>query len=132
MKKVYTKIPAMIGLVLNILGFVLFIYMKQVDRGTGIALLAICFLTACVSLILYFVDAILSIIKVVKKINPIFNAVLSIVIVVPAIVFLCCKHWYINSIVVYFLTICLCEIVSIIMHIKLMYDSRKHSLNYEN
>ena len=120
----------MIGLLLNILGFVLFIYVKQVDRGTGVALLAICFLTAWVSLILYFVDAILSIIKVVKKINPIFNAVLSIVIVVPAIVFLCCKPWYINSIVVYFLTICLCEIVSIIMHIKLMYDSRKHSLNY--
>ncbi len=125
MKSILTKIPVIIGLILNIFCFVLFISVWYVGRGLGIALLGFSLLTAEASVILYFIDAILSIIKAVKKIQPIFNITLAIVIIIPVIVLICLKLLCIELFVAYYLVILLFEIISVIKHVKLMRDSKK-------
>lgn len=122
MKKIYIKIPAIIGLFLNVLGLGLFIYvlssLNPEYRGTGLALLSICFLTAVVSLIFYFIDAILSIIMAIMKINPIFNIILASVIILPVVLLICCKQFYTGLLIVYYSIVFLLEIISIIKNIK--------------
>ena len=69
MKALYTKIPAIIGMLVYGISVVLFIIMlvSIKDRGWGMFFLACCFLTAGISLVFYFIEAILSIIKAIKK-----------------------------------------------------------------
>ena len=125
MKKVYVKISGMIAMLMTILTFILWtpIFLGQVDRGLGLALLALGSLPAICSLFFYFVDAVLSVIKVFKKIHPVFNS-----IVVVAIVGIIPMTWLLLRGVVgnvlwlpflYGLALVVLEIVSIIKHIKL-------------
>ena len=77
---------------------------------------------AYVSLIFYFIDAIFSIIKVFLKIHPVFNAILSIMLLgaIPMVIFvgggLGIKIYIWNA---YYLAIFVLEIVSIVKHIKM-------------
>ena len=125
MKKVYVKISGMIAMLMTILTFSLWtpIFLGQVDRGLGLALWARGSLPAICSLFFYFVDAVLSVIKVFKKIHPVFNSV-----VVVAIVGIIPMTWLLLRGVVgnvlwlpflYGLALVVLEIVSIIKHIKL-------------
>ena len=125
MKNVSTKIPAMIAMLMTILTFSLWtpVSLGQVDRGLGLALWALGSLSAICSLFFYFVDAVLSVIKVFKKIHPVFNS-----IVVVAIVGIIPMTWLLLRGVVgnalwllflYGLALVVLEIVSIIKHIKL-------------
>ena len=124
MKKVYVKISGMIAMLMTILTFSLWtpIFLGQVDRGLGLALWALGSLPAICSLFFYFVDAVLSVIKVFKKIHPVFNS-----IVVVAIVGIIPMTWLLLFGVVnglwlpflYGLALVVLEIVSIIKHIKL-------------
>ena len=125
MKKVYVKISGMIAMLMTILTFSLWIpiFLGQVDRGLGLALWALGSLPAICSLFFYFVDAVLSVIKVFKKIHPVFNG-----IVVVAIVGIIPMTWLLLRGVVgnalwlpflYGLALVVLEIVSIIKHIKL-------------
>ena len=124
MKKVYVKISGMIAMLMTILAFSLWtpIFLGQVDRGLGLALWALGSLPVICSLFFYFVDAVLSVIKVFKKIHPVFNS-----IVVVAIVGIIPMTWLLLFGVVnglwlpflYGLALVVLEIVSIIKHIKL-------------
>ena len=122
MKKVYVKISGMIAMLMTILTFSLWtpIFLGQVDRGVGLALWALGSLSAICGLFFYFVDAVLSVIKVFKKIHPVFNS-----IVVVAIVGIIPMTWLLLRGVVgrlpflYGLALVVLEIVSIIKHIKL-------------
>lgn len=118
MRTIITKIPAIIGLILNILGLCLFISLQNTDRGTGLALLSLCFLMAVGSLILYFVDAILSIIRAIKKINPAFNITLALLIVIPVVLLICFKPICTGLVIAYYSIIFLFEVISTFMHIK--------------
>ena len=124
MKKVYVKISGMIAMLMTILTFSLWtpIFLGQVDRGLGFALWALGSLSAICSLFFYFVDAVLSVIKVFKKIHPGFNS-----IVVVAIVGIIPMTWLLLRGVVgnvlwlpflYGLALVVLEIVSIIKHIE--------------
>ena len=125
MKKFCVKISGMIAMLMTILTYSLWtpIFLEQVDRGLGLALWALASLTAICSLFFYFVDAVLSVIKVFKNIHPVFNS-----IVVAAIVGIIPMTWFLLRGVVgnalwlpflYGLALVVLEIVSIIKHIKL-------------
>ena len=79
-------------------------------------------IVALFSLIFYFVDAILSVIKVFMKIHPVFNAILSIMLIgaIPMALFvgggLGINIYIWNA---YYLAIFVLEIVSIVKHVKL-------------
>ena len=126
MKKIYTKIPAIIGMVVNMVGAVLFIVILNVeDRGMGIFLLTLSFLTAVISYFLYIVDAVISIIKVIKKINPILNLVLVSVILMPIPIMFATGQVYINLLALCYAVIFSLELISIVIHIKHMYYTSK-------
>ena len=125
MKKVYVKRPGMIAVLMTILTFSLWapVFLEQVDRGLGLALWVLGSLPAIRSLFFYFVDAVLSAIKVFKKIHPIFNGivVLAIVGIIPMTYLL--LRGVVGSALwfpfLYGLALVVLEIVSIIKHIKL-------------
>ena len=85
-------------------------------------------IVAYFSLIFYFVDAVLSIIKIFLKIHPIFNAVLSVMLIgaIPMALFvgggLGINIYIWNA---YYLAIFILEIVSIVKHVKLN-SSKSH------
>ena len=122
MKKVYVKISGMIAMLMTILTFSLWtpIFLEQVDRGLGLALWALASLTAICSLFFYFVDAVLSVIKVFKKIHPVFNGI--VVVAIVGIIPMTCLGVVCNALWIpflYGLALVVLEIVSIIKHIKL-------------
>ena len=125
MKKVYVKIPGMIAMLMTILTLSLWtpIFLRQVDRGLGLALWTLGSLAAICCLFFYFVDAVLSVIKVFKKIHPVFNgiAVVAIVGIIP-MTWLLLRGVVGNALwlpFLYGLALVVLEIVSIIKHIKL-------------
>ena len=87
-------------------------------------------IVAYFSLIFYFVDAVLSIIKIFLKIHPIFNAVLSVMLIgaIPMALFvgggLGINIYIWNA---YYLAIFVLEIVSIVKHVKLN-SSKSHAI----
>ena len=120
MKKVYVKISGMIAMLMTILTFSLWtpVFLGQVDRGLGLALWALGSLPAICSLFFYFVDAVLSVIKVFKKIHPVFNGMV-VVAIVGIIPMTCLGVGGIWIPFLYGLALVVLEIVSIIKHIKL-------------
>ena len=79
-------------------------------------------ITSILSLIFYFVDAVMSIAKAILKIHPVFNIVLAVMLfgAIPMMLFVGAKlginiYIYFS----YYLAIFVLEIVSIIKHIKL-------------
>ena len=131
MKKLYTKIPAMIAMLIAILSFGLLITafivsINEVEPEMGVsksfAFWVYAVLTSILSLIFYFVDAVISVVKAFLRIHPIFNIVLAVMLfgAIPMMLFVGTKlginiYIYFS----YYLAIFVLEIVSIIKHIKL-------------
>ena len=131
MKSLSSKIPAMIAMLIAIFSLGLLITafivsINEVEPESGVsksfAFWVYAVLTSILSLIFYFVDAVISVVKVFLRIHPIFNIVLALLLVgaIPMMLFVGAKlginiYIYFS----YYLTIFVLEIVSIIKHIKL-------------
>ena len=98
MKGILSKIYAMIGMLVTVVSFVLLISAfvisateAPVEHGVSrsFAIWVFSVITALFSLLFYFIDAILSIIKASMKIDPVFNAVLAAMLLgaIPMAVF---------------------------------------------
>lgn len=131
MKSTIIKYPAMIAMAVSLVSFSLVIaalvasYTEpQVNEGVSksFSLWVFGTIVAYFSLIFYFIDAIFSIIKVFMKIHPLFNAILSVMLIlsIPMGV-LVGSGLGINIYIwnAYYLTIFVLEIISIIKHVKI-------------
>ena len=131
MKETSIKIHAIIAMVISLVSFSLMIASlvallteAPVDEGVShsFAFWMYGIIVAYFSLIFYFVDAILSIIKIFHKIHPIFNSVLAVLLIgaIPMALFvgggLGINIYIWNA---YYLAIFILEIVSIVKHVKL-------------
>ena len=119
MKKIYTKIPVIVGMLVNIVSAIMFIaifYLGPGNRGKGLFLLTLSILAAVISYFIYFVDAIISIIKAIMKINPIINTVLAMVILIPIPV-----AFAINLVFYELLIVCNCLIFPRCFYFKFLY-----------
>ena len=131
MKKIHSKIPAMIAMLIALFSLGLLITafvvsINEVEPEMGVsksfAFWAFAVITSMLSLIFYFIDAVFSIIKAFMKIHPIFNIVLALLLIgaIPMMLFVGGKlginiYIYFS----YYLLIFVFEIISIIKHIKL-------------
>ena len=131
MKSLSSKIPAMIAMLIAIfsLGLLITAFMvsiNEVEPESGVsksfAFWVYAVLTSILSLIFYFVDAVISVVKAFLRIHPILNIVLALLLVgaIPMMLFVGAElginiYIYFS----YYLTIFVLEIVSIIKHIKL-------------
>ena len=134
MKSTLTKYPAIIAMIISLASFGLMIasfvtlltessvaYAEHAhSRSFVFWMFGV--IVALFSLIFYFVDAILSAIKVFMKIHPVFNAILSIILIgaIPMALFvgggLGINIYIWNA---YYLAIFVLEIVSIVKHVRL-------------
>ena len=132
MRETSIKVHAIIAMVISLISFGLMICSfialiteparEQGDVSKSFAFWVFGMIAAYFSLIFYFVDAIVSAIKVFMKIHPIFNAVLSIMLIcaIPMGIFvggglgIIIYIW--NA---YYLAIFILEIVSIVKHVKM-------------
>ena len=132
MKDTSTKGAAIFAMIISLISFGLMICSfialiteparEQGDVSKSFAFWVFGMIAAYFSLIFYFIDAILSAIKVFMKIHPIFNAILSILLfgAIPMGVFIgggLGVNIYIWN--AYYLVIFILEIVSIAKHIKM-------------
>ena len=130
MKKLYSKIPAMIGMLIAVISFgllaaafVVSVHEAEPEMGVSrsFALWVFAVITSMLSLIFYLVDALLSIIKAFDRVFPLFNGVLAFLLIgaVPMAIFVgggLGVNIYIYF--SYYLLIFLLEIVSIVKYIK--------------
>ena len=131
MRETSIKVHAMIAMVISLVSFSLMIASlvvmlteTPVDEGVSrsFALWVFGMIVAYFSLIFYFVDAVLSVIKIFRKIHPIFNLVLAIMLIgaIPMGIFvgggLGISIYIWNA---YYLAIFILEIVAIVKHVKL-------------
>ena len=131
MESTSTKISAMIAMVISLISFGLVITAlvisaneTTVEYGHSKAFGFWMFgsIVSVVSMIFYFIDAILSAIKVFMKIHPVFNAILSVMLIaaLPMSIIvggsLGINIYIWNA---YYLVIFILEVVSIIKHIKM-------------
>ena len=134
MRKIYSKIPAIIGMLITIIAMVLligaFIISKNeiepesgVSRSFALAILAL--ITALCSMVFYLVDAVLSAIKVFKKIDPVFNGILVLVIVGTIPVVFARSNLPDIRIAIWAVMVFVLEIISVIKHIKLMINDKQ-------
>ena len=139
MKSTLTKYPAIIAMIISLVSFGLMISsfvaliteppLELGDISKSFAFWLWGMIVAYFSLIFYFIDAIFSIIKIFMKIHPIFNAILSIMLLgaIPMGLFvgggLGISIYIWNA---YYLTIFILEIVSIVKHVKLN-SSKSHT-----
>lgn len=139
MKSTSTKVSAIIAMIISLVSFVLMISsfvaliteppLELGDISKSFAFWLWGMIVAYFSLIFYFIDAIFSIIKIFMKIHPIFNAILSIMLLgaIPMGLFvgggLGISIYIWNA---YYLTIFILEIVSIVKHVKLN-SSKSHT-----
>ena len=135
MKSLSSKIPAMIAMLIAIFSLGLLITafivsINEVEPESGVsksfAFWVYAVLTSILSLIFYFVDAVISVVKAFLRIHPIFNIVLALLLVgaIPMMLFVGAKlginiYIYFS----YYLAMLILEIVSIIKHIKMTRDS---------
>ena len=131
MKSTLTKSTAIVAMIISLLSFYLmansfaaYVNETSVEVGVGESFAYWIFgmIVAYISLIFYFADAVISIIKVFKKVHPVFNAILSIMLIgaIPMGLFvgggLGVNVYIWNA---YYLAIFILEIVSIVKHIKM-------------
>ena len=132
MKSTSTKVSAIIAMIISLVSFVLMISsfvaliteppLEQGDISKSFAFWLWGMIVAYFSLIFYFIDAILSAIKVFMKIHPVFNTILSTLLLgaIPMGIFvgggLGISIYIWNA---YYLAIFTLEIVSIVKHIKM-------------
>ena len=135
MKSLSSKIPAMVAMLIAIFSLGLLITafivsINEVEPESGVsksfAFWVYAVLTSILSLIFYFVDAVISVVKAFLRIHPIFNIVLALLLVgaIPMMLFVGAKlginiYIYFS----YYLAMLILEIVSIIKHIKMTRDS---------
>ena len=138
MKDTSTKGVAIFSMIISLISFGLMICSfialiteparEQGDVSKSFAFWVFGMIVAYFSLIFYFVDAVLFIIKIFLKIHPIFNAVLSVMLIgaIPMALFvgggLGINIYIWNA---YYLAIFILEIVSIVKHVKLN-SSKSH------
>ena len=133
MKKVYTKIPAMIAMLISVVTAALvlasIVYaLKGGDAYIGFLVGIGLYYIEIIIYFFYFIDAILSIVKAIKKIQPIFNSILAFLIVgtIPMVLWaLSAKRMYIGLVCVYYFAIFVFEVISIVKHVKIMRDCKK-------
>ncbi len=130
MKSLSSKIPAMIAMLIAIFSFGLLITafivsMNEVQPESGVshsfAFWAFAVMTSMVSLIFYFIDAVMSVVKAFMRIHTIFNIILASLLVgaIPMTLFVSGKlgiNIYISF--SYYLAIFVLEVISIVKHIK--------------
>ena len=131
MKSTSTKVSAIIAMIISLTSFCLiiaafFISVNEPPVEMGVsksfAFWVFGMIVAYFSLIFYFIDAILSAIKVFMKIHPIFNTILSTLLLgaIPMGIFvgggLGISIYIWNA---YYLAIFILEIVSIVKHVKM-------------
>ena len=137
MKSLSSKIPAMIAMLIALFSLGLLITafivsVNEVEPESGVsksfAFWVYAVLTSILSLIFYFVDAVISVAKAFLRIHPIFNIVLALLLVgaIPMMLFVGAKlginiYIYFS----YYLAIFVLEIVSIVKHIKLSRIDKK-------
>ncbi|MBE6684279.1 MAG: hypothetical protein IKL66_00545 [Clostridia bacterium] len=131
MRETSIKIHAIVAMAISLVSFGLMIaslvaMLTEMPTDDGVSRsFALWFwgmIVAYFSLIFYFVDAVLSVIKIFRKIHPIFNSVLAVMLIgaIPMALFvgggLGINIYIWNA---YYLTIFILEIVSIVKHVKL-------------
>lgn len=131
MKNTFTKYPAIIAMIISLFSFGLMIASlvalfidtpTEHAHGGAFGFWVFGVIVALFSLIFYFIDAVLSIIKACMKIHPIFNSVLAVMLIaaIPMAIFvgggLGINIYIWNA---YHLAIFILEIVSIVKHVKL-------------
>ena len=131
MKNTASKSSAIFAMLISLISFGLMIASLIVsfneppieeDVSRSFALWVFGMIVAYFSLIFYFADAVFSIIKVILKIHPVFNAVLSIMLIgaIPMAIFvgggLGVSIYIWNA---YYLAIFILEIISIAKHMKM-------------
>ena len=130
---IFAMIISLVSFVLMISSFVALITEPPLELGDiskSFAFRLWGMIVAYFSLIFYFVDAVLSVIKIFLKIHPAFNAVLAIMLIgaIPMALFvgggLGINIYIWNA---YYLAIFVLEIVSIVKHVKL--NSSKSNAN---
>ena len=137
MKSLSSKIPAMIAMLIAIFSLGLLITafivsINEVEPEMGVsrsfAFWVFAVITSMLSLIFYFIDAVMSVVKALMKIHTIFNIVLALLLVgaIPMMLFVGAKlginiYIYFS----YYLAIFVLEIVSIVKHIKLSRIDKK-------
>ena len=131
MRETSIKVHAMIAMAISLVSFSLMIaslvvmltetpVYGEVSRSFPFWVFGM--IVAYFSLIFYFVDAVLSVIKIFLKIHPIFNSVLAVMLIgaIPIALFvgggLGINVYIWNT---YYLAIFILEIVSIVKHVKL-------------
>ncbi len=132
MKSTFTKYPAIIAMVISLGSFAFMIAslvklftevpVEQGGVSRSFGLWVFGMIVAYISLLFYFIDAVLSVIKIFLKIHPAFNAVLAIMLIgaIPMALFvgggLGINIYIWNA---YYLAIFILEIISIVKHVKL-------------
>ena len=130
MKSLSSKIPAMIAMLIAIFSFGLLITafivsMNEVQPESGLsssfAFWAFAVMTSMVSLVFYFIDAVISVVKAFMRIHTIFNIILASLLVgaIPMMLFVGGKpgiNIYISF--SYYLAIFVLEVISIVKHIR--------------
>ena len=137
MKKLYTKIPAMIAMLISVVTAALVLasivyVLKGGDAYIGFLVGIGLYYIEIIIYFFYFIDAILSIVKAIKKIQPIFNSILAFLIVgtIPMVLWaLSAKQMYIGLVCVYYFVIFVLEVISIVKHIKIMRECKKNKEN---
>ena len=137
MKKVYTKIPAMIAMLISVVTIALFLasliyVLNGGDADIGFLVVIGLHYIKMIIYGFYFIDAILSIVKAIEKIQPVFNSILALLIVgiIPLELWaLDAKRIYIGLVCIYYLAIFVLEVISIVKHIKLMRECKKDKQN---
>ena len=134
MRNIYSKIPAIIGILITAIAAVLLIgalviSKNEIEPESGVsksfALAILALLTALCSMVFYLVDAVLSAIKVYKKIDPIFNGILTLVIVGTIPVIFARSNLPDIRIAICAILIFVLEIISVIKHINLIIKGRQ-------
>ena len=134
MRNIYSKIPAIIGILITTIAAVLLIgalviSKNEIEPESGVsksfALAILALITALCSMVFYLVDAVLSAIKVYKKIDPIFNGILTLVIVGTIPVIFALSNLPDIRIAICAVLIFVLEIISVIKHINLIIKGRQ-------
>ena len=131
MKSILTKVPAIMGMIVTLISLGLLLATafvaateEPVDFGINksFGLWIFSMIVALFSLLLYVIDAILSVIKAFMRIHPRFNAVLAILLIaaIPMAILLGGSPGIGNLIWnIYYVGIFILEIVSIVKHVKM-------------
>ena len=130
MRSLFSKIPAMIAMLIAVFSLALLtvafiVSINEVEPEMGVsrsfAFWVYAVIMSMISLIFYLVDAVFSVIKAMKGIHPLFNAILAVVLIgaIPMAIYvgggLGIKIYIFFS---YYLATLVLEIVSVVKHVK--------------